>query len=210
MRNRIILILTLLLSVLNHVLAQDSDMTANERQVRRIFNQAYQQVFGEQGAKLHYDVNIIGIYKTSGTIWFKGKKKKFVDAKVNSWNDGETVYTVKKKKKKKEVEVRSAKNNKQDKYSGKFKFVPENFDYSVANDEEGLMLTLKAKKGAKGIKEVHALVKRQTYEPIKVRIKISIIWTTIKISDFQSGDITDEMLSFPKEQYKDYKFVDKR
>lgn len=210
MRNRIILILTLLLSVLNPVLAQDSDMTANERQAKRIFNQAYQQVFGEQGAKLHYDVNIIGIYKTSGTIWFKGKKKKFVDAKVNSWNDGETVYTVKKKKKKKEVEVRSAKNNKQDKYSGKFKFVPENFDYSVANDEEGLMLTLKAKKGAKGIKEVHALVKRQTYEPIRVRIKISIIWTTIKISDFQSGDITDEMLSFPKEQYKDYKFVDKR
>lgn len=210
MRNRIILILTLLLSVLNPVLAQDSDMTANERQAKRIFNQAYQQVFGEQGAKLHYDVNIIGIYKTSGTIWFKGKKKKFVDAKVNSWNDGETVYTVKKKKKKKEVEVRSAKNNKQDKYSGKFRFVPENFDYSVANDEEGLMLTLKAKKGAKGIKEVHALVKRQTYEPIRVRIKISIIWTTIKISDFQSGDITDEMLSFPKEQYKDYKFVDKR
>ena len=210
MRNRIILILTLLLSVLNPVVAQDSDMTANERQARRIFNQAYQQVFGEQGAKLHYDVNIIGIYKTSGTIWFKGKKKKFVDAKVNSWNDGETVYTVKKKKKKKEVEVRSAKNNKQDRYSGKFKFLPENFDYSVANDEEGLMLTLKAKKGAKGIKEVHALVKRQTYEPIRVRIKISIIWTTIKISDFQSGDITDEMLSFPKEQYKDYKFVDKR
>ena len=204
------MILTLLLSVLNPVLAQDSEMTANERQAKRIFNQAYQQVFGEQGAKLHYDVNIIGIYKTSGTIWFKGKKKKFVDAKVNSWNDGETVYTVKKKKKKKEVEVRSAKNNKQDKYSGKFKFVPENFDYSVANDEEGLMLTLKAKKGAKGIKEVHALVKRQTYEPIRVRIKISIIWTTIKISDFQSGDITDEMLSFPKEQYKDYKFVDKR
>ena len=200
----------MLLSVLNPVLAQDSEMTANERQAKRIFNQAYQQVFGEQGAKLHYDVNIIGIYKTSGTIWFKGKKKKFVDAKVNSWNDGETVYTVKKKKKKKEVEVRSAKNNKQDKYSGKFKFVPENFDYSVANDEEGLMLTLKAKKGAKGIKEVHALVKRQTYEPIRVRIKISIIWTTIKISDFQSGDITDEMLSFPKEQYKDYKFVDKR
>ena len=200
----------LLLSVLNPVVAQDSDMTANERQAKRIFNQAYQQVFGEQGAKLHYDVNIIGIYKTSGTIWFKGQKKKFVDAKVNSWNDGETVYTVKKKKKKKEVEVRSAKNNKQDKYSGKFKFVPENFDYSVANDEEGLMLTLKAKKGAKGIKEVHALVKRQTYEPIRVRIKISIIWTTIKISDFQSGDITDEMLSFPKEQYKDYKFVDKR
>jgi hypothetical protein len=188
---------------------QSQEMTPNERQARRIFNSAYQQVFGEQGATLRYDVNITGIYKTWGNIWYKGKKSRFVDAKMNSWNDGTTVYTIKKKKK--EVEIHDAKNNKSDKYSSKFKFVPENFDYSIANHEEGLMLTLKAKKGVKGgIREVHALVKRQSYEPIRVRIKISIIWTTIKISNFKSGGITDEMLRFPAEQYKDYKFVDKR
>jgi hypothetical protein len=195
----------MLLSALTSVQAEDNP---NARQARRIFNQAYQQVFGEQGATLRYDVNIIGIYKTYGTIWYKGKKSKFVDAKMNSWNDGVTVYTIKKKKK--EVEIHSAKNNKSDKYSSKFKFEPENFDYSIANHEQGLMLTLKAKKGAKGIKEIHALVKRQTYEPIRVRIKIAFIWTTIKISNFKSGGITDEMLRFPAEQFKDYNFVDKR
>ena len=195
----------MLLSALTAVQAEDNP---NARQARRIFNQAYQQVFGEQGATLRYDVNIIGIYKTYGTIWYKGKKSKFMDAKMNSWNDGETVYTIKKKKK--EVEIHSAKNNKSDKYSSKFKFEPENFDYSIANHEQGLMLMLKAKKGAKGIKEVHALVKRQSYEPISVRIKIAFIWTTIRISNFKSGGITDEMLRFPAEKYKDYKFVDKR
>ena len=195
----------MLLSALISVQAEDNP---NARQARRIFNQAYQQVFGEQGATLRYDVNIIGIYKTYGTIWYKGKKSKFVDAKMNSWNDGETVYTIKKKKK--EVEIHSAKNNKSDKYSSKFKFEPENFDYSIANHEQGLMLTLKAKKGAKGIKEIHALVKRQSYEPISLRIKIAFIWTTINISNFKSGGITDEMLRFPAEKYKDYKFVDKR
>lgn len=205
MRNRFIIIVLSLLSTLVPIQAQEN---ANERQAKRIFNQAYQQVFGEQGATLRYDVNITGLYKTWGTIWYKGKKSKFVDAKMNSWNDGKTVYTIKKKKK--EVEIHDAKNNKSDKYSSKFKFVPENFDYSVANDDEGLMLTLKAKKGAKGIKEIHALVKRQTYEPIKVRIKIAFIWTTIKISNFKSGGITDEMLRFPAEQFKDYNFVDKR
>ena len=195
----------MLLSALTSVQAEDNP---NARQARRIFNQAYQQVFGEQGATLRYDVNIIGIYKTYGTIWYKGKKSKFVDAKMNSWNDGVTVYTIKKKKK--EVEIHSAKNNKSDKYSSKFKFEPENFDYSIANHEQGLMLTLKAKKGAKGIKEIHALVKRQSYEPISLRIKIAFIWTTINISNFKSGGITDEMLRFPAEKYKDYKFVDKR
>ena len=205
MRNRFIIIVLSLLSTLVPIQAQEN---ANERQAKRIFNQAYQQVFGEQGATLRYDVNITGLYKTWGTIWYKGKKSKFVDAKMNSWNDGKTVYTIKKKKK--EVEIHDAKNNKSDKYSSKFKFVPENFDYSVANDDEGLILTLKAKKGAKGIKEIHALVKRQTYEPIRVRIKIAFIWTTIKISNFKSGGITDEMLRFPAEQFKDYNFVDKR
>ena len=208
MKIKIIFLLMLMLSTLCNAQAED---TPNAIQARRIFNIAYQQVFGEQGATLHYDVNIIGIYKTNGTIWYKGKRSKFVDAKMDSWNDGTTVYTVKKKKRKnKEVEVYHAKNNKSYKYSQKFKFVPDNFEYSISEHSEGLLLTLKGKKGTKGIKEVQALVKRKTYEPIRLRIKIAFVWTTIKISNFQSGGITDEMLRFPREKYKDYKFVDKR
>lgn len=205
MRKKIVLMVLTLLTVLCSVHAEE---TPNSRQARRIFNQAYQQVFGEQGATLHYDVNITGLYKTSGTIWYKGRKSKFEDAKMKSWNDGQVVYIVKRKKK--EVEIRDAKNNKSDKYSSKFKFVPENFDYSVSEDPEGLMLKLKAKKGKKGIKEVRALVERKTYNPISVRVKISFIWTTIKISDFKSGDITDAVLRFPREDYRGYKYVDKR
>ena len=207
MRNRIILAILLLFSAicLSPMHAQD---TPNARQARRIFNSAYQQVFGEQGASLRYDVNITGIYKTHGTIWYKGKKSKFEDAKMNSWNDGQTVYTIKKKKK--EVEIHNAKNNKSDKYSQKFKFEPENYTYSIAQADGGLDITLKLIKGRKGMKEIHALVERNTYRPISVRIKIAFIWTTIKISNFQSGGITDEMLRFPMEHYKDYKYVDKR
>ena len=207
MRNRILLAILLLFSAicLSPMHAQD---TPNARQARRIFNSAYQQVFGEQGASLRYDVNITGIYKTHGTIWYKGKKSKFEDAKMNSWNDGQTVYTIKKKKQ--EVEIHSAKNNKSDKYSQKFKFEPDNYTYSIAQAQEGLVVTLKLIKGRKGMKEIHALIERNTYRPISVRIKIAFIWTTIKISNFQSGGITDEMLRFPKERYKDYKYVDKR
>jgi len=207
MRKKIFCILSLMLISLCSVSAGE---TPNSRQARRIFNQAYQQVFGEQGATLHYDVNIIGIYKTSGTIWYKGKKSKFEDEKMYSWNDGTTVYTIKKKKRKKEIEIYNASNNKSDKYSQKFKFIPENFEYSIANHENGLMITLKAKKGTRGIKEIQALVARRTYHPINVRIKIAFVWTTIKISNFQSGGITDNMLRFPREKFKDYTFDDKR
>ena len=201
-------LLTALMLLMASLQGVQAEKTPNARQARRIFDAAYQQVWGEQGATLRYDVNITGIYKTYGTIWYKGKKSKFEDAKMTSWNDGTTVYVIKKRKT--EVEIHSAKNNKSDKYSQKFKFEPDNYDYSIADDKNGLMLTLLLKKGKKGMKEIHALVERKTYKPISVRIKIAFIWTTIKISNFQSGGITDEMLRFPMERYKNYKFVDKR
>ena len=205
MRRKIVLLVILALQTV----ALCAQQTANEKQARRIFNQAYNQVFGEQGATLHYDVNIIGIYKTSGTIWYKGKKQKFVDERVNTWNDGQTAYMAFRKKK--EVHIHHANSDKKDKYSGKFKFNLDDFDYSIAEDDGLFLITLKQKKKAKGtIKVVKAWVTKKGYEPVRLRIKVSIIWTTVTISDFKVGGIDDNLFVFPRNQYKDWKFIDKR
>ena len=205
MRRKIVLLVILALQTV--VLC--AQQTANEKQARRIFNQAYNQVFGEQGATLHYDVNIIGIYKTSGTIWYKGKKQKFVDERVNTWNDGQTAYMAFRKKK--EVHIHHANSDKKDKYSGKFKFNLDDFDYSIAEDDGMFLITLKQKKKAKGtIKVVKAWVTKKGYEPVRLRIKVSIIWTTVSISNFKAGGIDDNLFVFPRNQYKDWKFIDKR
>ena len=205
MRRKIVLLVILALQTV----ALCAQQTANEKQARRIFNQAYNQVFGEQGATLHYDVNIIGIYKTSGTIWYKGKKQKFVDERVNTWNDGQTAYMAFRKKK--EVHIHDANSDKKDKYSGKFKFNLDDFDYSIAEDDGMFLITLKQKKKAKGtIKVVKAWVTKKGYEPVRLRIKVSIIWTTVSISNFKAGGIDDDIFVFPRNQYKDWKFIDKR
>ena len=187
-----------------------AQQTANERQARRIFNQAYDQVFGEQGATLHYDVNIVGLYKTSGNIWYKGKKQRFSDERVDTWNDGKTAYMVYRKKK--TVEVHDADSDKKDKYSGKFKFSLDDFDYDMEQQSDGLMLKLKQRKGAKGtIKEVHALIDADSYAPKHVRLKVAFFWTNIKITKFRSGGMSDKMFVFPRSKYATgYKFVDKR
>ena len=200
--------IVLLILLVTQTVLVCAQQTANEKQARRIFNQAYNQVFGEQGATLHYDVNIIGVYKTSGTIWYKGKKQKFVDEKVNTWNDGTTAYMAFRKKK--EVQIHNANSDKKDKYSGKFKFHPDDFDYSIAEDEGMFLITLKQKKQAKGtIKMVKAWLTKKGYEPVKLRIKVAFIWTTVNVSNFRSGGISDDMFVFPSSQYKDWKFVDK-
>ena len=183
--------------------------TANSRQARRIFNQAYEQVFGPEGSTLHYDVNIIGIYKTNGTIWYKGKKSKFIDERYIAWNDDVTYTRLERKNKK--IVIFDAHSDKRDKYATKFKFSPDNYTYSIKDSDEGYYITLKAKKGVKGIKEARCLLDKKTRYPLSVRIKVGIFHTTIVISNFKTGDISDGLFTFPKEEYKSgYEYVDKR
>ncbi len=201
------IIIALFIAVI-HGSAQEE--TPNAKQARRIMNTAYERVFGPQGSTLHYKVNIIGLYKTEGTIFMKEKKQRFTDERVDTWNNGKTAYMVYRKKK--TIEIHDANSDKKDKYSGRFKFSLDDFTYSVAKDPEGLMLTLKQKKKTKGtIKEVRALVAQGTYAPIRLRIKVAFFWTTIHISDFRSGGITDDVFEFPAARYKSgWKIVDKR
>lgn len=181
--------------------------TPNAQQARRVFNEAFQKVYGEQGSQLHYKVNIIGIYKTEGTIWTKGKKSKFVDEKYIAWNNDVTYYRYERKKN--TVTIYDAHSDERDKYATKFKFQPDNYTYSIKEAPEGYYITLKAKKGVKGVKEARCLLDKKDRNPVSVRVKVGIFHTTIKISQFKVGGISDELFEFPKETYKNCTFIKK-
>ena len=125
-----------------------------------------------------------------------------------AWNDGTSVYIIKGDKK--EVEVLRADDPKQSRFGDDFKFVPENYTYSIANAPQGYLITLKGKKGVKAMKEIRALLDKKTRSPLQLNIKVAFIWAKVSISDFKSGGITDETFTFPRNQYKDYKIIDKR
>lgn len=206
MKRKLLLGLLLLLTLM----AGGTTKTNRADEARATFDKVYNMVFGPQGASLHYDVNIVGLYKTSGNIWYKGKKQRFSDERVDTWNDGKTAYMVYRKKK--TVEVHDANSDKKDKYSGKFKFSLDDFDYDMEQQADGLMLKLKQRKGAKGtIKEVHALIDADSYAPKHVRLKVAFFWTNIKITKFRFGGMSDKMFVFPRSKYATgYKIVDKR
>lgn len=181
-------------------------------EARRTFEKAYNQVFGPQGCSLSYDVNLVGVYKTAGTIWIKGKKSKFSDAKVDSWSDGKTKYTVYRKKK--NVEITDATKRKQDKYADSFKFTLDDFDYSMEHPAKGntIMITLKQKRKAKGtVKHAKVLLDAKTLAPKHIKVKVALFWANIAVSNFKSGGISDNVFVFPREQYSSgYTFVNKR
>ena len=184
--------------------------TPNAQQARRMFMESYRMIYGDKGSQLTYNVNIIGIYKTQGTIWTKGKKSKFIDEKYIAWNDDVTYYRLEQKKNK--IVVYDAHSEERDKYATKFKFSPDNYTYSIKDSQEGYYITLKAKKGVKGIKEARCLLDKKTRYPISVRIKMGIFHTTIKISNVKVGGISDDLFRFPRDKYpaSKYEYIDNR
>lgn len=179
-------------------------------EARQVFDKVWDMVFGPQGSTLRYDVNIIGIYKTHGTIWYKGKKQCFSDERVNTWNDGVTAYMVYKKKK--TIEIHHAQSDKKDKYSGKFKFSLDDFDYAMKREGKDIILILKQHKGAEGtIKEMQARIDAATLAPKYVKMKVMFFWVKIQISHFRSGGVADAQFVFPADRYREgYKVIDHR
>lgn len=181
---------------------------ANTRQARKIFDQAYNLVFGPQGCSLKYDVNIVSLYKTSGTIWYKGKKQKFTEPRYSAWCDGKDFYRVDKKKK--TVEILNPNSPNRDKYASKFKFNPDNYTYHIAAKGSDLIITLNAKKGVDGVKHAKVTIDNKTRVPKSIKVKVMFFWANIKVSNFRSGVDDDDIFDFPRKQYSSYKFIDKR
>ena len=195
------------MSIFNYQLSIVNAQTPNERQAREFFDKTWELVFGEQGCSFRYDVNIIGLYKTSGTIWQKGKKSKYQSSRSQSWNNGTDCYVVRKK----EVTIYRSDDPERDKHASRFQFERDNYKYNIANDKEGLLLTLKAKSSrVKGVSEVKVLVDRHTFAPIRLRVKVSIVHATVRITNFKSDNISDDIFEFPAQQFKNLKVVDKR
>ena len=198
--------MTALLSV---NLSPAAALSANEAQARRIFDKTYSMVFGPQGCMLSYNVNIVGLYKTTGTIWYKGKKQKFIEKRYASWCDGRSFYKVDTKKQ--TIELHDPNSPYRDKSASKFTFNADDYTYHVKGQKQYNEVTLDAKDGVSSyIKHVKALIDGRTYEPVSLKIKVAFFWTTIKISNFHSGNIDDAIFSFPRQQFAGYKFTDKR
>ena len=179
MKRGILLLLLYLMAGLSAL----GQQTYTAEEARRLFDEKYQLVFGDEGCTLHYAVNIIGIYKTEGTIWYKQGKSKFIDDKYIAWNDGTTYTRLERNKRK---------------------------GYSASENKEHIVITLKAKKGVKGIKEGKCYINKETGYPESLRIKVFIFSTTIKISNFQPGNISDDIFIFPEQLYADYTFTEHR
>lgn len=183
--------------------------TPNARQAKRVFNTAWNHIYGTEGVKFHYKIDILHLYKEEGTSWNKGDMAKSEHKNTINYSDGKLKHIVRTNKK--VVELHDPKVNKADEKLQMFKFDPDSYDYSIAKEGDDLLVSLVAKpKADVKMKKIEALLTPGNYYPKRLRIKVSIFWCTITFSDFQAGNIDDAVFVYPKEKYKDYKVVDLR
>lgn len=177
-----------------------------DTKAKELFNKVYNLVFGPQGSALSYKVNIIGLYKTEGTIIYKGTKVHYSEKRYSAWEDGITAYMVDKKKK--EINIYQHDDDNKDKYLSKFKYDVNNFDFSYTTQGDYYLITAKVRSSSFfGIKWVMAKVRKSNLYPVSMTIKLAMIKTTVEITNFRSGGIADSNFIFPKQRFKDYKTI---
>lgn len=203
-----ILAVLMLLSSLMAVAAPPVSKATNEKQARALFNEVYKKVFGPEGCSLSYSINIIGIYKTAGTVAMRGKKLHYTEKRYHAWSDGHTLYRVDTKKQ--EVDIFDPNKVNKDNMASKYTYDLNKFEYSWSSAKEGIVINIDAPSGSSGVKHAKAIIDRKTHNPLAIKVKVAFIWTTVKLSNFRSGGINDNIFVFPRNKFKSYKFVDKR
>lgn len=183
--------------------------TSSQKQAEEIFQKAYKQFTGPEGCSFSYKVNLIGIYKNAGTMWTKGKKQRFIEKRYLGWTNEHIFYKVDQKNK--IVEIHKPNSPKRDKYSSKFKFNAEDFNYSVETEGDNYIISMdKKSRGTSTIKHALVTIDRKTYAPVKLRLKVLFFWATIDVADFKKGISDESIFEFPKSKFSDYKFKDER
>ena len=179
---------------------------SNASEARGLFNNAWHLFTSPNGCSLGYSVNIIGLYKTAGTIWVKGKRQHYQEKRYCGWSGPKYFYKVDLKKR--TVDFHNPNSAKRDKYLSKFTFSPNDYNFSWANSKEGLIITMEGKDGIKSsIKHAKLVLDRHTHYPIAVKVRVAFFWTTVKISNFHPGISNDDIFDYPAARFKGFKFT---
>ncbi|MBP3775235.1 MAG: outer-membrane lipoprotein carrier protein LolA [Bacteroidaceae bacterium] len=162
------------------------------------------------GTRFNYKFHLGRLFNRYGTFIYKQDKSLSWNTKEMVWADGKTVWALDRRKR--IVRIMNPSQSRKGLKGMDEQMAMARTDYDVTMHEEGneYVLTLKAKTKKADAREAQVWIEKKSYHPLRVKLKISVFWGTVEISDFRTGNYKDSMFSFPKEKYADVKMVDKR
>lgn len=180
----------------------------NAAQARKILDKTASVISRKNGASANFSIN--GRYgNTSGTIAIKGNKFNARTPQAIVWFDGKTQWTYMKKSQ--EVNV-SNPTEAQQQSMNPYKFIniyKNGFKLSMKNVAGGWQIHLYAYNQKRTIKEMYVTIGKNYY-PQTIKMRQSNGWTTIRVSGFKAGSLSDSMFRFNAKEFPNAEIIDLR
>ena len=179
----------------------------NEALARKVMNRALALVENKGGAKLDYEIKVTRLYTQRGTTWYKGNKSLLQAKKYTLWFDGKTVWSYNHKSS--EVTVSNAKQANRRGLSDMFSYT-RRAALSLTEEPDMYRIRIVSSERNSPAHEAIALIDKKTYHPVQLRLRKGIVWITINIANFETGNWPDDMFQFNPKKYPKAKVIDKR
>lgn len=144
----------------------------------------------------------------SGTISIKGRKFYAKTTAATVWFDGKTQWTYVPQNDEVNISTPTASELSAINPYGFVYLYRQGYTLSMQTQGQSYVVTMKSQK--KAIREMVVTVLRQSYVPTQVRLLQNNRWTTVTISDFKRGNLSDGLFQFNRKACPHAEIIDLR
>lgn len=201
---------TILLSIILSLIAFAGIKAQNANQARTILDKAASIIGHSGGASANFKIIGSKLGNTSGNIAIKGNKFYANTPKAIVWYDGKTQWTYMRATN--EVNISTPKEAKQMSMNP-YTFINiyrTGYDMGVKSIGNNYQVHLIAQNKSRSIQELYILVDKNTYVPNQVKMRQSVGWITINISNFRTRKLNDKVFSFNSKDFPTAEIIDLR
>ena len=162
----------------------------------------------KSGVQASFTINSKQYGSTSGSIDIKGRKFHTTTHEAVVWFDGKTQWTYVKQNDEVNVNTPTAADLQAINPYNFIYMYKQGYTATMTTSGNSYVVTLKGK--GKSISELVITINKQTYVPSQIRMLQNKQWTTIKVSNFKTANLSDGIFRFNPKSYPNAEIIDLR
>lgn len=175
---------------------------------QKVLDKTAKVVSNKSGVQASFTISSKQYGSTSGTIEIKGRKFHATTNEGVVWFDGKTQWTYVKQNDEVNVNNPTAADLQAINPYTFIYMYKQGYTASMTISGNSYVVTLQGK--GKSISEMVITINKQTYVPSQIRMLQNKQWTTIKVSNFRTANLSDALFRFNPKSYPNAEIIDLR
>ncbi len=181
---------------------------AGAQTARSVLDKAAQVLADKGGVTASFKVRSAQSGSVSGTISVKGRKFYAKTTSATVWFDGKTQWTYVPQNDEVNISTPTAGELSAINPYGFVYLYRQGYTLSMQTQGQSYVVTMKSQQ--KAIREMVVTLSRQSYVPSQVRMLQNNQWTTVTISGFKRGNLSDSLFRFNRKACPHAEIIDLR